>query len=382
MKTKQLFLLSILVLVSALSIQAQTPPSGDVTRTYYREIGGIFYKLRGDKAIVFERYLDYKPYFDNVVIPSTVTYQGVEYTVRAIGKNAFSGSYGLISISIPNTVTSIETGAFYGCIGLRSIRFPEGVASIGETAFTNCTGLASIYIPKTVTFIGETAFNSCSCLTSIEVEEGNPVFDSRDGCNAIIETATNALKVGCENTVIPGSVTTILDGAFGHRRYLKTIEIPNGVQAIGASFYNSGLTTISLPSNVRIINGAFQNCYNLESVAILGADITIAGFAFYGCEKLKSLTLFAPEPPKITQDTFIFNLAQITLHVLPGCEEAYEQAEYWKDFHIVGDADPTGIVRATLLSDTDDTTYDLLGRPVDSHYKGIAIRGGKKIFIK
>lgn len=383
MKTKQFFLLSMCLLFAATSLQAQTdnPPVGDVDKTLYREIDGIFYKLRGGEAKVFERFNDDKLYFDDIVIPPTVTYQGVEYTVTSIGNNAFYNSYGMTSIELPNTVTSIGTSAFYGCIGLRAIVIPKSVVSIGETAFTKCSGLSSIYIPKGVTSIGENTFNSCSCLTSIKVEDGNPVYDSRNDCNAIIITATNSLKVGCENTIIPNTVTTIMACAFSYRRFLTSIEIPNSVKTIEAAFFGSSLYTISLPASVKSIGAmAFQSCPYLTSVSILGSDVYIGDEAFSYCRNLKSFTIFATEPPKISDYTFIGSPEDMTLHVLPGCEEAYANAENWSRFNIVGDAQMTNIEALDVI--TSSETYDLLGRPVDDGYKGIAIRNGKKIIIK
>ena len=92
---------------------------------------------------------------------------------------------------IPNSVTSIGKYAFRGCSGLTSVTIPNSVKSIGNRAFRDCSGLTSVTIGNSVTSIGDAAFVSCSGLTSIMVEEGNSKYDSRNNCNAIIETGTN-----------------------------------------------------------------------------------------------------------------------------------------------------------------------------------------------
>lgn len=161
----------------------------------------------------------------SITIPSTVT---------SIDYYAFSGCSGLTSITIPNSVKSIGVSAFRGCSGLTSITIPASVSSIGHSAFRGCSGLASITIPASVTSIGNVVFSGCNGLTSIKVESGNTIYDSRDNCNAIIETATNKLIAGCKNSTIPNSVTTIGSSAFYECDGLTSVNIPEKVTSIGS----------------------------------------------------------------------------------------------------------------------------------------------------
>ena len=184
--------------------------------------------------------------FSTITIPSSVTYSGDTYSVTSIESYAFSKSLNLTSITIPSTITTIYEGITSGCPNLETII----------------------------------------------VEEGNNRYDSRDNCNAIIQTSSNVLISGCKNTVIPYSVTGIFMSAFNEC---------------------TGLTSITIPSGVTII----------------------FPYAFEYCTDLTSVTCKATTPPTLGMDVFRgLNCATIPLYVPAKSVEAYKAADQWKEFNV------------------------------------------------
>ena len=172
---------------------------------------------------------------------------------------------------IPDGTTEIRDYAFCDCYSLKSVTIPKSVTEIGEKAFSDCCSLGSITIPESVSKIGALAFVRCTSLESIVVADGNPAYDSRKGCNAIIETETNTLIAGCNTTIIPESVTKIGRSAFNSLTSLESVVIPEGVTEIGrCAFWGcESLTTVTLPVGVKTIEStAFLDCTALATIYV------------------------------------------------------------------------------------------------------------------
>ena len=315
------------------------------------EIDGIYYNLSDGNAEVTS-VPNSGTYKGDIVIPGSFTYGEETYTVTAIAANAFSGCKNMTSISIPASVTSIGNNAFSGCEKLTVITLPENLTTIGEKAFYNCKSLTAITIPAKVESIGSNAFTECKSLASISVAAGNTVYSSPNNCNAIVQTGTSLLIVGCKNTVIPAGVTSIGSNAFAGCTDLAAITIPasvtnigtdafsgctgltavtlesatlvsepkisstsmksifgsqvetytvgNGITSIGAyTFYGcKSATAINIPSSVTSFgNSAFSGCKNLTSLNIPSGVTSIPDYAFYGCGSLTALNI----PTNVTE---------------------------------------------------------------------------------
>lgn len=185
-------------------------------------------------------------------------------SVTTIGDHEFYGCVSLVSVVMPKNVTSIGTAAFYGCASLESLHLPSALTAIGSAAFSGCTALKSISIPGSVTRIGLAAFRNCPSLSSITVADANAKYDSRQGCNAIIETASGTLIAGCRKTVIPGSVREIGYSAFDGCTSLTAITLPDAIIRIGKKAFSecTGLKTVTTritdPTQVAVAHDAFK----------------------------------------------------------------------------------------------------------------------------
>lgn len=297
-------------------------------------VDSLAYNINSDGTSVTltytEYYYNYSSNYSGLSeanIPETVTFNGQTYSVISIDRYAFSGCGMLTSVTIPNSVTSIGNYAFFECKSLTSVTIPNSVNSIGNGAFRDCKCLTSVTIPNSVTSIGSAAFRSCTNLTTITVDTNNTKYDSRNNCNAIIETETNTLIAGCMNTIIPNSVTSIGEYAFYYCSGLTNVCIPKSVSTIGNNAFSgcSGLTTITIDAdNIKydsrdncnaiietetntLIDGcmntaipnsvtaigycAFSGCTGLTSVTIPNSVITIGDYAFLFCKGLTSVTI-------------------------------------------------------------------------------------------
>ncbi len=302
-----------------------------------------------------------KTYTGEVNIPSQIAYGTNTYVVTSIGDYAFAGNSQLKAVNIPESVTRIGKLAFFACVNMQRITIPASVDEIDGFAFQFCSRLTEVefeagsqlkvineyafcrtalsyltipesaneicpvafchnknmtdlVLPKNITKISvQNPFCYNTQLVTMRAEEGNPAFDSRDNCNALIQTATNTLIAGCKTTVIPNTVKALGRSSFNNCTDLDSIFIPASVDSIGKyAFYTcTGLKKFTFPSSMKVMaDSTFWKATNLEEVISLTA-----------------------KPFKIDESDFedvTYNTA--VLKVAPGTKKLYQTSIGWRNF--------------------------------------------------
>ena len=246
---------------------------------YDFQVDGIYYNINGEEVTVTNETgeSNSNSYSGDVVIPSSVSYEGKSYSVTSIGEYAFQNCSHVTSVMIPETVVSIGDFAFSVCTSLTKMELPALLQSIGTYSFSSCTELISVTLPMSVNRIGIGAFFRCTKLKTME---------------------------------IPDLVERIEESTFSLCESLEAIKIPSSVVYIGPSAFAfcSKLTSVTIPQNV--------------------SNIGIYAFAY--CDGLQEIRTFATNPPVIDPSTF--DNYTLPLYVPVGCTGAYQEAENWSDF--------------------------------------------------
>lgn len=344
------------------------------------QVDGIWYNFDSNTktaSVTYRGSYYSNEYSGSVSIPSSITYNGITYSVTSIGERAFCDCADLTSITIPNSVTNIGMFAFLRCDGLTSIDIPNSVISIGTDAFCNCSNitsvslgnnvtnieygaflecsnLISISIPGSVTSIGESAFSKCLSLIEIVVSAENPNYSSENGV-LFNKDKTMLIQYPCGKQggyEIPNSVTNVGESAFYECAGLTSIVIPNSVISIGNAF--SGCSSLPVIDNIRYADTylveavdktlssytikegtkwigtyAFGECSALTSILIPFNVTNIGWGAFYNCNGLISVICDSEAPAKLGDYAFPNNNG-MNIYVPCESKETYKSA--WSDY--------------------------------------------------
>lgn len=345
----------------------------------------------------------------DVRILDKFTVNNEEYVVTGIGSLSFVLNKDITSVFIPSTIENVDMEsflecsslknvymserlktigyrAFSGCVSLSSLELPEGLERIGFEAFASCTALKSVHIPSSVTTIGRLPFLECDNLESLSVADGNMFFDSREGCNAVIEKATDRLVIGCKTTVIPLTVVSVGEEAFSRCGSLKEIVIPESVKTIESNaFYRcKGLTEVILPQSLQSIGESAFAQTAIQCITIPSGVESIGLWAFSSSTIETVISLI--EEPFAVPDLCNFPRPNPILFVPAGTKGIYEATNGWNRFKSIIVLDEAGMVNFSIpkYAKTPLNTYfDLCGCCLDClPPRGIYIQNGRKVVVR
>ena len=255
--------------------------------TFFDEASGLNFNITGENTVEVtcrEMYSGYNLYVDDIVIPETVTYKGITFTVTAVGDRAFANSQGLLtSVIVPNTVTTIGELAFASCPYLHTVVLPNSVKVVGNKTFMACPSLTSVQLPVGINNLPNEMFYSCFGLASIVI----PPTVIRIEDLVFAETGLTTID-------IPESVTYIGVDAFSLCDRLIDVNIPNSVTELGEGTFHScrQLQSVHLPENLQVIPASLlSGCYNLTSVTFPETLSEIGDYAFFDCCRLTEIEL-------------------------------------------------------------------------------------------
>lgn len=256
---------------------------------------------------------DKLPIYNNCVYADTILVSCLDNSTidikdgtRFIGSAAFfsSNSYpDFEEINIPNSVIGIGSGAFYQC-RINKFIIPDSVTYVGENAFYYIEELEIGSGLKKITY---SSFYYPDAITRIVISDENKYLDSRNSCDAIIETSTGTLLIGTRNTIIPEGIKHISSNAFSGCTLINNeIIIPDGVITIGdAAFKNTNIYSIKIPnSTISIGNASFKSCSKLVSVTLGESIVSIGDEAFYGNSLINELMCHFKNTPTIGTNCF------------------------------------------------------------------------------
>lgn len=261
----------------------------------------MYYEITSPTEVIFTNYYAFYgsegfnqyQYSKNIVIPSTIKYEGTTYTVCSIASRTFANCIGLISVEIPNTIKSIGWSAFENCKNLKAIELPNSIETIESSAFKECASLQTIVIPNSVKRMEYGVFYMCWNIENIQLSQNmkGSIGESFFRCCQKLKTIT-----------IPDNIETIGEAAFFQCDALESVIFGSNLKKIEKSAFEGvqSLKSISIPNSCEeIAHNAFRGSPSLESIEFGEGLKTILGRSFAYCDKLSIITCHAKTPPTL-----------------------------------------------------------------------------------
>ena len=361
-------------------------------------------------------------YSGALVIPETVNYWSMVYSVDAIADEAFF-SCAVTSVSMPNSLTKIGNDAFSGCGGLTEVTIPESLVSIGDRAFYNCSGITSIVIPDNVQSIGFAAFYQCSKLSNVTVKCKTPPIINPDafmgvkatlyvpyGTKDLYETAVgwdkfaNVVEIKPEVTLTE-VVITINDFGCGTycSEYALDFSEVDGIKAYNAIGFNSNTRVVTLARvwTTMARSGIFlkgepgsyvvpivEACHDHTLNLLVGTlENTVVNSTADGYSNFKFTITEGSDVPMFYpfEDNTVFSGGRAYLQIpkswLPAAAQktvgvCFDNGEITGIDKVNGDSD------ASWQNGNAEIFFDIQGREVKKPSKGFYIINGKKRYVR
>ncbi len=318
---------------------------------------------------------------ETLVIPSTISLNGQEYTVVAIKENTFSKCKELISVTIPTSIKTIGAAAFSYCSNLKkinlppslseiekevfrecenldSITFPAKLKKIGDGSFRDCKGLQSLYIPDSVETIDGNAFDGCINLKELYVPASvsKIEFTAFQQCSKIesitwntpycsLWRVTRECNWSLKRCILGEEIKTLEYNSFRQCRYLSSIILPENLEIIDDNAFEGclSLTSIVIPQKVQQVNrAAFLECSSLKKVVIEG-NPTFYEEAFAWCDSIDTIVFKSQTPPQMCHSVYYYEpycrdffsdktYNDAKLFIPEGSMDAYSTSNIWSRF--------------------------------------------------
>lgn len=233
------------------------------------ELDGISYNIISSQDKTVEVTTSENVYSGNININSTVTNDGVSYSVIKIGDYAFAGCSSLSSVVLPEGLQSIGTGGFSGCTSLASISIPSTVKELGTRSFSACSQIKNISLSLGLEIMGDYCFSGCTSLEAITIPSSVLILGSYcfSGCTKITSMS------------LPSGITEIGEFCFNECIALESLELPSGLNALPSSFISGckKLISLTIPETVTILGPkCFSGCF-IEKLRIPQSVTNVSG---------------------------------------------------------------------------------------------------------